>query len=101
MSKILKILGKRGRITIPFELRVKYGYSCNDVVSFEDAGNFITVKREKLYTDCQAAKSEALKKPLDEASLLDFLDGLTPEEQGTALIHLSKRYAESRVKKNA
>ena len=36
MEKIYKILGKRGRITIPYELRLKHGFAYNDVVSFEE-----------------------------------------------------------------
>ncbi len=35
-TKIYKILGKRGRITIPFELRIKHNFAFNDVVSFEE-----------------------------------------------------------------
>lgn len=36
MSKMMKILGKRGRITIPFEIRERQGFQYNDVVSFEE-----------------------------------------------------------------
>ena len=32
--KILRILGKRGRVTIPFEIRETVGFSYNDVLSF-------------------------------------------------------------------
>ena len=37
--KINKILGKRGRITIPYEIRLKMGFKYNDVVSFEEQDN--------------------------------------------------------------
>ena len=33
--KIYKILGKRGRITIPFAIREELGLEQNDVLSFE------------------------------------------------------------------
>ena len=49
---IYKILGKRGRITIPWEIRKELGFSHNDVVSFEVDGCSVIVKREKLCTDC-------------------------------------------------
>jgi bifunctional DNA-binding transcriptional regulator/antitoxin component of YhaV-PrlF toxin-antitoxin module len=93
MSKILKILGKRGRITIPYPLRVKYGYSYNDIVSFEDKGDCIAVKREKLCDDCRGA-SRVPKDIPDTATLFDFLNGLTEKEQHAALIHLSVKWAE-------
>ena len=34
MTKLYRILGKRGRITIPFEIRQRVGFSYNDVLSF-------------------------------------------------------------------
>ena len=46
MEKIYKILGKRGRITIPYELRLKHGFAYNDVVSFEETDKD-TIKWEK------------------------------------------------------
>ena len=33
--KIYKILGKRGRITIPYEIRQSLGFEEKDVISFE------------------------------------------------------------------
>ena len=49
MNKTYKILGKRGRITIPFEIRQKLGFVYNDVISFEETGkNTVIVKREKI-----------------------------------------------------
>ena len=37
MNKMYRILGKRGRITIPFELRKRVGFAYNDVLSFTAA----------------------------------------------------------------
>ena len=92
MNKILKILGKRGRITIPWEIRYALGFAYNDVVSFEVDGDTVLVKHEKICDGCtegprpkQADKTESLK---------ELLDDLTPEELRTALIHLSVRWAE-------
>ena len=34
MNKLYRVLGKRGRITIPFEMRRRAGFSFNDVLSF-------------------------------------------------------------------
>ena len=38
MDKTLKILGRRGRITIPYDIRKRLGFEKNDVLSFEDNG---------------------------------------------------------------
>ena len=53
MSKTYKILGKRGRITIPYEIRTRLGFTYNDVVSFEDKGNgYVVIKKEKICDSC-------------------------------------------------
>ena len=89
MNKIYRILGKRGRITIPFELRKELGFACNDVVSFEVENNkTIAVRREKICNDCRTAERDGV----DAISLRDFLDDLSEKEQYAALNHLSKKY---------
>ena len=35
MMRMLRILGKRGRITIPYEIRQRLGFRPNDVLSFQ------------------------------------------------------------------
>ena len=51
--KTYRILGKRGRITVPYEIRCKVGFKQNDILSFEEAedGKAVIVKRERL-CDC-------------------------------------------------
>ncbi len=97
MEKTLKILGKRGRITIPFEIRQRLGFRQNDILSFMDNGyDTVTVKREALCTHCaDDLFDEPLDKPDDEDTLLDFLDSLSLSEQRAALIHLSVKWAEA------
>lgn len=92
MSKIYKILGKRGRVTIPFEIRQRVGFSYNDVLSFTEAEDkrTVIVRREKICDGCKTTD----KKDMDEVTLLDFLNSLSDEEQRAALIHLSVRWAE-------
>ena len=36
MNKIYRNLGKRGRTTIPYEIRVRLGLRHNDLLSFEE-----------------------------------------------------------------
>lgn len=49
MLKIYRVLGKKGRITIPFEIRQRIGFRCKDVLSFtqQDDGS-VLVRREKI-----------------------------------------------------
>ena len=92
MAKLLRILGKRGRITIPYEIRQKVGFAYNDVLSFTEGndGRTVIVRRERI---CDCEKVKPVKKS-DEVTLLDFLNGLSPEQQRAALVHLSVMWAE-------
>ena len=103
--KINKILGKRGRITIPYEIRLKMGFKYNDVVSFEEQdNNTVIIRREKICDGCQSQTS-CVTKPKkgklrvdaaeDKITLYDFLNGLSPEQQRAALVHLSVKWAAS------
>ncbi|MCR4682220.1 MAG: AbrB/MazE/SpoVT family DNA-binding domain-containing protein [Clostridiales bacterium] len=97
MERTLKILGKRGRTTIPFEIRQRLGFRQNDILSFEDNGvDTVTVKRETLCScpRCGDTGKEAVDRPEDEVTLLEFLDSLSLTEQRAALIHLSVKWAE-------
>ena len=50
MAKMFRVLGKMGRITIPYEIRKRVGFARNDVLSFTEAedGRTVVVRREKL-----------------------------------------------------
>ena len=93
MEKIYRILGKRGRITLPYEIREKVGFQSNDVLSFaaSEDGRSVVVKREKICDCCK----EKVQKDGNEITLYDFLNGLSPEQQRAALVHLSVKWAQS------
>lgn len=62
--KINKILGKRGRITIPYEIRLKMGFKYNDVVSFEEQdNNTVIIRREKICDGCKKDVPNPVKSP--------------------------------------
>ena len=86
MHKIYRILGKKGRITIPYEIRQRIGFKYNDVLSFtqQDDGS-VVVRREKLCDNCQYLEEDFE----ENITLEDFLDSLSEKEQRDALIHLS------------
>lgn len=94
MTKTLRILGKRGRITIPYEIRQIVGFKYNDVLSFTvQNDDTVTVKRETI-CDNKCPYLPNIKPTKEEKqSLAEYLDGLTAEEQKVALVHLSVKWA--------
>ena len=91
MLRLFRVLGKEGRITIPYEIRQRIGFKYNDVLSFtqQDDGS-VVVRREKLCDNCQYLEEEFE----ENYTLEDFLDSLSEEEQRDALLHLSLLWAE-------
>lgn len=98
MEKMYRILGKRGRVTIPYELRAEVGFERNDVLSFTktEDGGAVLVRRERI-CDCEKSGKRELKEGM---TLYDFLNNLTEEEQRAALIHLSVKWAEMEGKRH-
>ena len=80
MTKLYRVLGKRGRITIPYEIRQRVGFTYNDVLSFTESpdGRTVTVKREKICDNCSGTKTADKE---TEMTLEDFLDSLSAEQQ--------------------
>ena len=98
MKKLFRVLGKRGRITIPYEIRERMNFSYNDVLSFTEADDdrTVIVKREKICDSCGEAQPQMIKD--DEVTLFDFLSNLSADQQRAALVHLSVLWAEHQVK---
>lgn len=89
--KLYRFLGKRGRITIPYEIRKYIGLRHNDILSFTQQNDgSVLMKREKICDDCISIEDECT----NDVSLEDFLDSLSEEEQRDALVHLSLLWAE-------
>ena len=93
MNKMYRFLGKRGRITIPYEIRQRVGFAYNDVLSFTEApdGCTVMVKREKICDNCNGAQPASGK---DEVTLFDFLNRLSDEQQQAVLLHLLVKQTE-------
>lgn len=97
MSKtVYRVMGKRGRITIPYEFRQQVGFRYNDVLSFtQQDDNTVTVKREKICDNCAGRKPQDTVGAADKGlTLMELLDSLTPAQQRAALVHLSVKWAE-------
>lgn len=91
MIKIYRVLGKKGRITIPFEIRQRIGFRYNDVLSFTELDDSsVLVRREKICDNCKGSEEDFE----ENYNLEDFLDSLSEEEQRDALIHLSLLWAD-------
>ena len=104
MIQMYRILGKRGRITIPYEIRQRVGFSQNDVLSFTESpdGRAVVVKREKLCDDsCKPERARQRKEDSDSVTLFDFLNSLSDEQQCAALYHLAAKWSAKGGGKNA
>ena len=89
--KIVRVLGKRGRITIPYEIRVRNKIGYNDILSFEEKDkNTIIVRKEKL---CDGCTLECFDEE-NSIPIEDFIDRLTPEQQRRATIYLNLLWAQ-------
>ena len=105
--KVYKILGRRGRITIPQKIREKIGFGSGDIVSFDelDDGQSILIRKEIVCDGCgDLDDADDFDEGNfdddiggDDMSLItDLLDGLSPEKQREALVHLSMRIADQK-----
>ena len=74
MLKMYRVLGKRGRITIPFEIRKRIGFRYNDILSFtqQDDGS-VLIRREKICDNCIDIVDDCS----ENITLEDFLDSLS------------------------
>lgn len=91
MLRLFRVLGKRGRITIPFEIRQRIGFRYNDVLSFTELDDgSVVVRKEKICDNCQYLEEDFE----ENITLEDFLDSLSEEEHRDALIHISLLWAE-------
>lgn len=96
-NTIYRVMGKRGRITIPYEFRQQVGFGYNDILSFtKQDDNTVIVKREKICDNCSNRQENAAVSEIPEAgmTLMELLDRLTPVQQRAALVHLSVKWAE-------
>lgn len=96
-NTIYRVMGKRGRITIPYEFRQQAGFGYNDILSFtRQDDNTVLVKREKICDNCERRRSDPAANNSADAgvSLRELLDSLTPTQQKAALLHLADKLAD-------
>ena len=97
-NTIYRVMGKRGRITIPYEFRQQVGFGYNDILSFtKQDDNTVIVKREKICDNCKRREVPPSASNSADAgvTLRELLDSLTPAQQKAALVHLADKLADS------
>ena len=105
--RMLRILGKRGRVTVPQEVRDEIGLERGDVVSFAVVDeNSVLVKREQLCDDCatQTNQTDMMKllvqamrfaHPGESAQdAFEFLTDLTPRQRFECIARIIADWAE-------
>ena len=88
MNKIYRTLGKRGRTTIPYAIRVRLGLRHNDLISFEEDGDAVIVRREKVCDECDYFLDDIDEIGEDNDILFDFVDDLSDKERMTLFLYL-------------
>ena len=88
MDKIYRTLGKRGRTTIPYAIRVRLGLRHNDLISFEEDGDAVIVRREKVCDECDYFLDDIDEIGEDNDILFDFVDDLSDKERMTLFLYL-------------
>lgn len=96
-NTIYRVMGKRGRITIPYEFRQQVGFGYNDILSFtKQDDNTVIVKREEICDNCKRREVPPAASNSADAgvTLRELLDSLTPAQQKAALVHLADKLAD-------
>ena len=105
-EKTLRILGKRGRVTIPQEVRDALGMARGDVVSFAVINqDSAIVKRERICDGCSAEPPQMIKllvqamhhaesSPQSQRTF-EFLTSLSPAQQLEAAAKIIADWAEN------
>ena len=84
LSKIIRILGIKGRTTIPYTIRRILGFVVGDILSFRIDGDCVVIKKEKLCDNCENPE-------WDEKEFDRFLDMLSPKEIAHAVKRLTEK----------
>ena len=90
--KIYKFLGKNGRTTIPYAMRVKLGICDNEFVSFEDMQDGTIIVRRENMCECP---SGCLFADDDTITIYDILNSLNEQEKKAAIVHLTMSLTEN------
>ena len=88
MNKIYRTLGKRGRTTIPYAIRVRLRLRHNDLISFEEDGDTVVIRRENICNGCDDFLDDIDEMGEENDVLFDFVDDLSDKERMTLFLYL-------------
>lgn len=90
--KTYRVLGQKGRTTIPFSIRMRLGLRCGDVLSFAEENGAVTVRKEKICDRCK--ENRILPEHSDTDSFSSFTEQLTTDERRVLLTCLIAKFSE-------
>ena len=90
--KTYRVLGQKGRTTIPFSIRMRLGLRCGDVLSFAEENGTVTVRKEKICDLCK--EKRILPEHSDMDSFSSFAEQLTTDERRVLLTCLIAKFSE-------
>ena len=68
--KTYRVLGQKGRTTIPLSIRMRLGLRCGDVLSFAEENGAVTVRKEKI---CDLCKGKRILLEHSDRKVGDFI----------------------------
>ncbi len=86
--KTYRVLGQKGRTTIPLSIRMRLGLRCGDVLSFEEESGAVTVRKEKICDRCKDRSGP------QGVSLSALADSLSQDERRVLLTCLIVKFSE-------
>ena len=86
--KTYRVLGQKGRTTIPLSIRMRLGLRCGDVLSFDEENGTVIVRKEKI---CDRCKDKSEPQGL---SLPALADSLSQDERRVLLTCLIAKFSE-------
>lgn len=86
--KTYRVLGQKGRTTIPLSIRMRLGLRCGDVLSFEEENDIVTVRKEKICDHCKDGVEQS------KLSLSALADSLSQDERRALLTCLIAKFSE-------
>ena len=86
--KTYRVLGQKGRTTIPLSIRMRLGFRCGEVLSFAEDNGTVTVRKEKICDRCKD-RPESQRLPLSALA-----DSLSQDERRVLLTCLIAKFSE-------
>ena len=90
--KTYRVLGQKGRTTIPLSIRMRLGLRCGDVLSFDEDNGVVIVRKEKICDRCK--EKRILPDHSDADSFSSFAEQLTTDERRVLLTCLIAKFSE-------